>query len=129
MLAGGLAGISVDCALFPIDSIKTRLQASTKQVDYSKQAADVSKYKGFASAMLASFPCAGVFWCTYEFTKFQLRHNQSGLSFSQQNMLAAAVAECSQALIRNPSEVIKQNLQIGKHNGSMRQAIREIYHF
>ena len=26
--AGGIAGLSIDLALFPIDSIKTRLQAS-----------------------------------------------------------------------------------------------------
>ena len=110
VIGGGLAGISVDFALFPIDSIKTRLQASTNKVDYTKQAASVSKYKGFLSAMLASFPCAAVFWCTYECCKYNLRSDQSALSFNQQNMLAASVAECAQALIRNPSEVIKQNL-------------------
>ena len=27
--AGGIAGLSIDLALFPIDSIKTRLQASS----------------------------------------------------------------------------------------------------
>ena len=74
ILAGGMAGISVDLALFPIDSIKTRLQASTKQVDYTKQAQNVSKYRGFFSAMLASFPCAGVFWMSYEVSKYQLRN-------------------------------------------------------
>ena len=36
--AGGLAGISMDFALFPIDSIKTRLQASKNNIDYSKEA-------------------------------------------------------------------------------------------
>ena len=44
-------------------------------------------------------------------------------------MLAAAIGECSQALIRNPSEVVKQNLQIGKHSGSMKTAILEIYKY
>ena len=78
-----MAGISVDFALFPIDSIKTRIQASTKNIDYSKKAADVSKYKGFVSAMLASFPCAGMFWLSYEFSKYTLRKNCDFLSFSQ----------------------------------------------
>ena len=76
MLAGGMAGISVDFALFPIDSIKTRLQASTNKIDYTKEAKSVSKYKGFMSAMVASFPCAGMFWMTYEFSKYTLRHNK-----------------------------------------------------
>jgi hypothetical protein len=60
--------------------------------------------------MIASFPCAGMFWLSYEFSKFHIRKNCDFLSFSQQNMLAATIGECSQAIIRNPSEVIKQNL-------------------
>ena len=68
--AGGSAGISVDLALFPIDTIKSRLQASTKKVDYTKEAKNVSKYRGFLSAMLASFPCAAMFWVSYEFSKY-----------------------------------------------------------
>ena len=35
-LAGGSAGISIDCVLFPIDSIKTRIQASSKKEDFRK---------------------------------------------------------------------------------------------
>tara|TARA_B110000305_G_scaffold223360_1_gene267827 strand:- start:53 stop:310 length:258 start_codon:yes stop_codon:yes gene_type:complete len=41
-------------------------------------------------------------------------------------MLSAAFAECSQALIRNPSEVIKQQLQIGSHD-NMSTAIKEVF--
>jgi solute carrier family 25 S-adenosylmethionine transporter 26 len=65
-----MAGISVDFALFPIDTIKSRLQASSKQIDYMEKAKDVSKYRGFLSAMLASFPCAAMFWVSYEFSKY-----------------------------------------------------------
>jgi len=25
--------------------------------------------------MLASFPCAAMFWCSYEFSKYQLKKN------------------------------------------------------
>jgi solute carrier family 25 S-adenosylmethionine transporter 26 len=72
-LAGGCAGISIDFALYPVDSIKTRLQASDTKIDYTKSAKDVSKYRGALSAMIASFPCAGMFWLSYEFSKYQLR--------------------------------------------------------
>ena len=81
VLAGGMAGISVDFALFPVDSIKTRLQASTKNVNYTAQAKDVSKYKGFLSAMVASFPCAGMFWLSYEFSKYQLRNSDTSIRY------------------------------------------------
>lgn len=107
-IAGGVAGISIDFALFPVDSIKTRLQASSKKIDYTKEAKQVSKYKGFLSAMLAAFPCAAVFWCTYEYSKFFLRKNTNHLlPLSVQHMLAASIAEMSQALVRNPFEIVK----------------------
>lgn len=55
-LAGGCAGISVDFVLFPIDSIKTRIQASTKDKNFREGAKSVSKFRGFVSSMLAGFP-------------------------------------------------------------------------
>jgi hypothetical protein len=33
--AGGIAGISIESALYPLTSTITRIQASTKKVDYS----------------------------------------------------------------------------------------------
>jgi len=60
-----------------VDSLKTRLQASNKNVDYVKQAEKVNKYKGMLSAMTAAFPCAAAFWCTYELSKFKLHHSSS----------------------------------------------------
>ena len=85
----------------------------------------MSKYRGALSAMLASFPGAGMFWLSYEYSKYQLRGYNS-LTFNQQNAIAAAIGETCQAIIRNPSEVIKQNLQIGNHE-TMREAARSIY--
>jgi len=75
MAAGGIAGLSIDLALFPIDSIKTRLQASSSKTDFVKKADTVSKYKGLASAMAASFPCAAMFWLAYEFSKYYIHTN------------------------------------------------------
>jgi solute carrier family 25 S-adenosylmethionine transporter 26 len=34
-------------------------------------------------------------------------------------MISAAIAESTQALIRNPFEVIKQNLQVGKYHSNL----------
>ena len=69
ILAGGLAGISVDFALFPVDQIKTRLMASTADKDYSAQGIN---YDGFMSSLMASFPCAAMFWLVYETFKYLL---------------------------------------------------------
>lgn len=95
VFAGGIAGISVDFALFPVDSIKTRLQASTQKKDYAKQARDVSKYKGFISAAAASFPCAATFWFAYESSKAVLTHaaGEEAAASPGVHMIAAATAE------------------------------------
>jgi hypothetical protein len=46
-----------------------------------KEAATVSKFKGVASQMAASFPCAAVFWLSYEYSKFVLnRYSDSFLN-------------------------------------------------
>ena len=113
MFAGGIAGLSIDLALFPIDSIKTRLQASSSKVNYAKKADSVSKYRGLASAMAASFPCAAMFWLAYEFSKYYIHNNiylNTWLNVHVQHILASACAEVCQALVRCPFEVVKQNM-------------------
>ena len=79
--------------------------------------------------MLASFPCAAVFWSTYEITKLTLARSSwvdSNLSLPVQHFLSASAAEATQALIRNPFEVIKQNQQIGKYH-TIAEAFSAIY--
>jgi solute carrier family 25 (mitochondrial S-adenosylmethionine transporter), member 26 len=50
----------------------------------------------------------------------------SNLSLPIQHFFAASIAEASQAIVRNPFEVIKQNQQIGKYN-TILEAISHIY--
>lgn len=93
-LAGGFAGTSIDLALFPVDSIKTRLQASSHNKDFTKSAASVSKFRGLTSSMAASFPCAAVFWLSYEYSKYFIRKTApSDTNIHIQHLLASACAE------------------------------------
>ena len=129
VLAGGIAGTSIDFALFPIDSIKTRLQASSKNVDFVQSAEAVSKFRGLASAMAASFPCAATFWLSYEFSKYALNTNSvtgNYLNVHVQHIMASSIAETCQALVRCPFEVVKQNMQVGAF-ATTREAIQEIW--
>ena len=43
-------------------------------------------------------------------------------------MIAAAVGETTQALVRNPFEVVKQNLQVGKYKNMVECAIDIFQH-
>ena len=122
-LSGGIAGICVDLVLFPIDSIKTRLQASDPKTNYSLKASKISKYRGLQSSMAASFPCAGIFWLTYECTKLS---TSGWLPEGLVPSVAAIVAEATQALVRNPFEVIKTNMQIGEYS-TLRRSLMRIY--
>ena len=67
-----MAGISIDLVLYPIDSIKTRLQASHQKVNIRSMN---SMYKGLASSMTASFPCSAMFMFSYEYSKYFIHTN------------------------------------------------------
>ena len=64
--AGALAGLSVDVALFPLDTIKTRLQSPQ---GFLKAGGFQGVYKGVTAAAGGSMPGAALFFCTYETTK------------------------------------------------------------
>jgi solute carrier family 25 (mitochondrial S-adenosylmethionine transporter), member 26 len=52
----------------------------------------------------------------------------SFMNVNVQHMAAASMAEITQALVRNPFEVIKQNLQVGKYEGMWECAVDIVKH-
>ena len=63
LIAGGMAGTSVDVALFPIDTIKTRLQSPH---GFMKAGGFRGIYNGLAAAAAGSAPGAALFFSVYE---------------------------------------------------------------
>lgn len=66
MLGGGMAGTAVDVALYPLDTIKTRLQS---EAGFWRSGGFAGVYRGLSSAAAGSAPCgehqrggAGVGW-------------------------------------------------------------------
>jgi solute carrier family 25 S-adenosylmethionine transporter 26 len=120
----------VDIALFPLDTIKTRIQATIKgkSIDYVNKANNVSKYSGLKSQIFASFPSAAAFFSTYDFTKHFL-HNKLNVNNKYDtlvHMTGAIFGEASAVFVRNPFELIKQNMQIGKYS-TIKEALVEIF--
>ncbi|KAG7482013.1 hypothetical protein JOB18_010616 [Solea senegalensis] len=111
LLAGGSAGMCVDLTLFPLDTIKTRLQS---QQGFYKAGGFRGIYAGVPSAAVGSFPNAAAFFVTYECTKSLLGAG-GALSAPRvapvTHMLAASLGEIVACLIRVPTEVIKQRTQ------------------
>nr|KAF6311200.1 solute carrier family 25 member 26 [Myotis myotis] len=109
LVAGGVAGVSVDLILFPLDTIKTRLQSPQ---GFNKAGGFHGIYAGVPSAAIGSFPNAAAFFITYDYVKWFLRTDSSSHLMPVKHMLAASAGEVVACLIRVPSEVVKQRAQV-----------------
>ena len=106
LISGAFAGFTVDIALFPIDTIKTRLQAKE---GFLKSGGFRGIYRGLGSAAAGSIPAASAFFYAYDTAK---------KSFSNVitddvalHSAAGCVAETFACAIRIPFEVVKQTAQ------------------
>ena len=113
LLAGGLAGTSVDVALFPIDTIKTRLQSPQ---GFIKAGGLSGIYRGLGAAALGSAPGAGLFFSVYETSKPIISNLQQKYGIFEKypsfsHMLSASIGEVAACLVRVPTEVVKTKMQ------------------
>ncbi|XP_057297287.1 mitochondrial S-adenosylmethionine carrier protein-like [Hydractinia symbiolongicarpus] len=112
LIAGSTAGIFTDIALYPVDTIKTRLQSSE---GFIKAGGFRGVYKGITSAAIGSAPAGASFFFAYEICKNKTRpyiHSPLGL-----NIASACTAEVFSISVRIPFEVVKQNAQaVSKFN-------------
>ncbi|KAK3372755.1 mitochondrial carrier domain-containing protein [Lasiosphaeria ovina] len=125
LLAGALAGTTVDLSLFPLDTLKTRLQSSQ---GFFAAGGFRGIYRGLGSAVVGSAPGAAFFFCTYEATKTAVLGPSPTITVSPVvgHMLAASLGEVAACAVRVPTEVVKQRAQAGQHGGSSGTALRAI---
>lgn len=124
-----MAGISVDLISFPLDTIKTRLQAilhkkpdpiaSGPTTPISLFTRVLKLYSGLSSNMLISFPSAFCYFFGYESTRLflsrlpvEIRPNENLI-----NVFGGMGAEILANTVRTPFEVVKQQMQLGIHGG------------
>ncbi|CBK20319.2 uncharacterized protein [Blastocystis hominis] len=108
LLAGMGAGPTSDIGLFPLDSLKTRMQSGS----YAAKATEKpSLGRGIGIAMVGSSLTYGTHWTVYEYFKRHLsplcQGNEAAIPF------VSPTAQIISSSIRCPFEVIKQHLQIG----------------
>ena len=104
-----MAGTTVDVALFPIDTIKTRLQAPG---GFFKAGGFHGIYRGLGAAAAGSAPGAALFFSTYETAKARLGEQQQliadqhniQVSDATVHMTAASLGEVAACLVRVPTE-------------------------
>lgn len=110
LLSGGVAGLVVDVVLFPIDTIKTRLQSEKR---FWRAGGFRGIYNGLGPAAVGSVPSAALFFCTYESMKKILMPYAQGQHQSHiVHMSSAAMAEVVACLVRVPVEIAKQRRQV-----------------
>ncbi|KAJ7224432.1 mitochondrial carrier domain-containing protein [Mycena pura] len=124
MLAGALAGISEHAVMYPVDSIKTRMQvfSASPVAVYSgvgNAFARISStegmralWRGVSSVILGAGPAHAVHFGTLEAVK-ELAGNAGSQPWLATSLAGASATIASDALM-NPFDVIKQRMQIHK---------------
>eukprot|EP00929_Paragymnodinium_shiwhaense_P112108 TRINITY_DN80366_c0_g1_i1.p1 TRINITY_DN80366_c0_g1~~TRINITY_DN80366_c0_g1_i1.p1 ORF type:complete len:281 (+),score=64.61 TRINITY_DN80366_c0_g1_i1:76-918(+) len=113
LLAGACAGTTVDVALHPLDTIRTRLQSAD---GFWKAGGFRGCYRGILSATLGSSPGAAAFFSTYESMKQVIRGMANGKEHWTHNSLASSCGEVAACMVRVPTAVVTQNMQVGRYS-------------
>ncbi|KAL1981600.1 hypothetical protein VTN96DRAFT_2424 [Rasamsonia emersonii] len=149
LLSGAIAGFTVDLSLYPLDTIKTRLQKGQQNVPGTSSASSGKPvwktslpalrqtirgiYAGVPSVILGSAPSAAFFFIVYDGVKRSLL--PSDLSSGKQptkmetfltHSLASSLGEIAACAVRVPTEVVKQRAQAGLFGGSSLHALTDI---
>lgn len=116
LIAGAVAGLSVDVLLFPVDTIKTRLQAPS---GFLLSGGFKRLYAGLGSTVSGSAPGAALFFFTYETAKQILSSSSSSEESSTVHLVSACLGETVACLMRVPVEVVKQRTQATSGTNSL----------
>mmetsp|Transcript_44646 Transcript_44646/g.128114 ORF Transcript_44646/g.128114 Transcript_44646/m.128114 type:complete len:276 (+) Transcript_44646:60-887(+) len=122
LIAGGCAGTSVDVALHPLDTIRTRLQA---EEGFFKSGGFRGMYRGILAAALGSAPGAAAFFSTYETMK-RVISKSAGDEHWTHHSAASACGEVAACMIRVPTQIVTQNMQVGRY-ASLTEAVTTTY--
>ncbi|KZC07995.1 PREDICTED: mitoferrin-2 [Dufourea novaeangliae] len=124
MTAGAFAGIMEHCVMYPLDSVKTRMQALTPGpgggggmgevlIRMVRQEGLLRPIRGMSAMVVGAGPAHALYFSCYEFIKDKLL---SSRTLSEFNLVAYGVAGCVATLLHdgvmNPAEVVKQRLQM-----------------
>ncbi|KZP01695.1 mitochondrial carrier [Calocera viscosa TUFC12733] len=139
MLAGAMAGISEHAVMFPVDSIKTRMQvfSTSPAAVYSGIGNAVARissteglrtlWRGVASVIVGAGPAHALYFGTYEIVKEATGGNRPGHHVAS-TAWAGACATLAHDALMNPFDVIKQRMQLyGSSYRNVAQCARSVY--
>lgn len=132
VVAGGLSGMAVDLVLFPLDTVKTNLQVRPPSSSAATAAGSApplpprarltlrAMYRGLAPSVTGAFPACATFWVCYGAIKDRLTEATGGRWLPLVHASSAALANVAVVSVRNPFEVVKQQMQVGLHSSTPR---------
>ncbi|GMH39456.1 hypothetical protein BSKO_07354 [Bryopsis sp. KO-2023] len=121
LASGAVAGCTVEAVLYPIDTIKTRLQAMTSGGGFNSlfkgSGSGMGKlYSGLIGNLVGVAPATAIFFGVYEPVK------QQSKKYMQEDaapLVAGSVAGLAASIVRVPTEVIKQRMQTREFSSAM----------
>ncbi|KAM0325698.1 hypothetical protein ACHAQA_006998 [Verticillium albo-atrum] len=122
--AGAAAAFTVDCLIYPLDTLKTRYQSQDFVKAYASSPGGPKPqlyrglYQGIGSVILATLPAAGIFFATYESMKRTISVAVPAAPQPLVHSSASAIAEMASCVVLAPAEVIKQNAQMLRQKAS-----------
>ncbi|XP_036341756.1 mitoferrin-like [Rhagoletis pomonella] len=120
MTAGALAGVLEHCVMYPLDSVKTRMQSLspvTSKYDISttfknmiKKEGIMRPIRGVSAVVAGAGPAHALYFGSYEMTKELLTKVTTNNHVNY--MASGAVATLIHDAVSNPTDVIKQRMQM-----------------
>ena len=117
LAAGATAGCAVEAALYPIDTIKTRLQAMRSGGGIGaliKAGGGRALYSGVWGNLVGVAPASAVFMAVYEPVKQAVIKSQPDDRAFLGPLTAGVAAGLASSVIRVPTEVVKTRMQTGE---------------
>ncbi|KAI9260242.1 mitochondrial carrier domain-containing protein [Sporodiniella umbellata] len=139
-MAGALAGIAEHCAMYPVDSIKTRMQVIPTIANVGIEAHPIvlhttahtkiatrHLWRGVGSVVMGAGPAHALYFATYEACKERFGANAVG-----QHVLSTATAGACATFVHdafmNPFDVVKQRMQLHSNTArSVALCARQVY--
>lgn len=123
MTAGAIAGIMEHCVMYPLDSVKTRMQSLAPAAGRDGVSGTLLRMvrtegllrpvKGMSAVVLGAGPSHALYFSCYEYLKDTMIQNSTSTRY---HTLIFGASGCVATLlhdgIMNPAEVIKQRLQM-----------------
>jgi len=122
--SGAFAGCVVEAAFYPLDTVKTRLQARRHG---ERVALFRGLYRGIGGNLVGVAPATALFFAAYEPMKAALASGRDdgggGGRDVVAHLAAGAVAGLVSSVVRVPTEVIKTRRQVGASAGASLRSI------